>query len=107
MRKEEISLRIVGQKKGNIYFAICLETDVAVQGNSKEEVGRKMRNALLAYFKSFNPEELRRGDFLRRVPFQYHAQWYVLRAVRFAKEILNTITFVAEYDPSSRRLNLV
>jgi len=101
-----IHLRIVGRKSGDRYFAICLETDTAVQGHSVEEIERKIKDALLAYLKSFESDEIMRGEFIRKAPLVYRVQWQVFTVVGFLRRVLDTIAFSGDYDPASGRLNI-
>ena len=101
-----IHLRIVGRKSGDRFFAICLETDIAVQGHSLAEVEHKMRDALLAYFKSFDIDEIMRGEFIRKAPLVYRARWNVVMLLGFMRRVLDTIAYSGDYDPASHRLNI-
>ncbi|MEX1138498.1 MAG: hypothetical protein WEF53_04035 [Bacteroidota bacterium] len=103
---QSIHLRIVGRKSGDGFFAICLETDIAVQGHSLAEVERKMRDALLVYLKSFDVDEIMRGEFIRKAPLIHRARWNVIMLLGFMTRAWDTITFSGDYDPTSRRLNL-
>lgn len=103
---QKIVLRAIGQKKGDTYTVICLDTDIMVQGTSAEEVERKVRDALLSYFKSFSKQEIERGAFIRKAPIRYFAKWYIVNALSFTRNILNLIAYNFNYDPSSRHINL-
>jgi len=100
----EIALRVMAHKKDGEYFAICLETDVAVQANSIQEMKSKMRDAMLSYFKSFEPEEIEAGEYIRMAPLHYRIRWNTIYIIHFAGQLLRSMIFNVNYDPSSRHL---
>jgi hypothetical protein len=106
MAKKQITLRIIGQKKGDIYIAVCLETDIFIQASSISEMKKKMADALTAYFKSFSFDEIEQGAFFRKAPMKYRAGWYLLTVVSFTGKILKSMNFNANYDPYSQLLKL-
>ncbi len=106
MAKKQIALRIIGQKKGSIYIAVCLETDIFIQASSVPEIKRKMADALTAYFKSFSSDEIEQGVFFRKAPMKYRIGWHLLTVVSFTGKILKSINFNANYDPYSQHLKL-
>jgi hypothetical protein len=101
----EIALRVMAHKKNGIYFAICLETDVAVQADSVQEVKSKMRDALLSYFKSFESKEIEAGEYIRLAPLHYRIRWNAIYIVRFSGQLLRSMIFNINYNPSSRHLS--
>ena len=98
----QISLRVIGfSRKGSIHF-LCLDTDVAVRGNSVEDAKRKMVDALRSYFETFTEKEMEQGEFIRYSPLRYRLLWRVGMGVGFLRRLMQT--FVTTYDPHSGQL---
>ncbi len=97
-----ISLRVVGfSRKGEQYF-LCLDTDVAVRGDSVENAKRKMVDALRSYFETFTEEEMERGEYLRYSPLRYRVLWNAGMLLGFLRRLIQV--FSAAYDPHSGQL---
>ena len=103
---ETIVLRVVGHKKNGKYFAICLETDIAIQADSRQEVKSKMKDALSSYFKSFKSEEIGAGEFIRKAPIRYRFEWYILVFIHFTRRVFHSTAFQINYEPNSRQLSI-
>lgn len=98
---KEITLRVIGfSRKGIVHF-LCLETDIAVRGDSVEDAKRKMIDALRSYFETFSEEEMQQGDFIRSSPLRYHMMW---RVGMFAGFLRRLMTYNTTYDPHSGQL---
>jgi hypothetical protein len=103
---QEIRLRILAHKNNNVYFAICLETDIAIQANSIPKLKSKMRDAILSYFKSFTKEEVESCQYIRKAPLEYRIKWNVISCVRFAKQLLRLMVFNINYNPTTHKLQV-
>ena len=101
-----IRLRIVGSNRNGYFHFICLETDIAISAESLIEAKSKMRDALLSYFKSFSPEEMESGKYIRKTPFKYKVFWHVLQTIGFVKKIAFFFNSFADYDPQNQHLKL-
>ncbi|MGH7052445.1 MAG: hypothetical protein ACREFK_10785 [Stellaceae bacterium] len=76
MRQEKIlSCYAVKQKQG--WEAICLDFDIAVQGESFSKVEQKLREALNSYIEYVNtlPQQDRQQFLDRRVPWHVRARF--------------------------------
>jgi predicted RNase H-like HicB family nuclease len=65
------SLRCYAEGRDGEWEAICLDLDIAVQGNSFEEVFRSLQQAISLYLEAVTdlPPEERRDLFHRPAPF--------------------------------------
>jgi predicted RNase H-like HicB family nuclease len=79
------SLRCYAEGRDGDWEAICLDLDIAVQGNSFEEVFRSLQDAISLYLKSVTglPPEERRDLLHRPAPFPVRFKFlaHALRAL--------------------------
>ena len=68
-------LRCYSRPEAGHYIGQCLELDIAVQGNSLEEVRRKMEKSLQSYLESLDLENVR-DLFPRRAPLPVWFDYY-------------------------------
>ena len=99
---KEITLRVIGFTRKSGYHFLCLDTDIAVRGDSIEDTKRKMVDALRSYFETFTEEEMERGKFIRYSPFRYRVLWRVGMFAGFLRRLMQT--FNTTYDPHSGQL---
>lgn len=100
-----IILRVISYLKNDNYYAICLDTDIMVHGNSSLEVKSKMIDAIKVYMRSFSKEEIKQGKYIRKAPLRYFLKlrYFVLSfAFHQFKGSINS----AEYDPLNHNLQL-
>jgi len=82
---------------------ICLETYIAVQAQSWEDLETKMRDAAQLYFQSFGTDAIERGEYMRMAPLSYRLLWS-FRSVFLGLTKLISEPLRATYDPLHARL---
>ena len=97
-----IKLVLVGYVKNNRFYVMCLNTDILVVADSFEEAKRKMVDALISYFDTFNHEEILAGKYKRNAPAKFWIKYY-LAAIKFS--IINFSRLNAEYDINGDHLS--
>jgi hypothetical protein len=101
--KDTIPLRMMALRKENRWGMICLETNIAVMADTKDELHRKMRDAVTIYLGSFSLSELTARRYDRSAPLQYHLLWSVHHWIGRIAPLTDRATTVA-YDPRSMNI---
>jgi len=101
-----IILRVVAFVQDNRFHLLCLETDIAVVGDSLHEAKQKISDALIAYFKSFSDDEIINGNYLRKAPMRYRFLFTISKYVYNIMQIFkNLSSFTVNYDKNSEHLS--
>jgi hypothetical protein len=103
---QEIRLRVLCFPRENIFRLICLETDIAVEGNTIKEAKDKMGDALTLYLTSFTDDELNSWAFIRKAPIQYSFFWHIGSFASTISKMRNHLSSLkAIYNPKSTNLS--
>lgn len=104
-KNPNIILRVISYVKDDHYYAICLDTDIVVQGKSLIEVKNKIIDAVTVYMRSFNEKEIEQEKFIRKAPLKYFFRLWLF-ALQFTFYQIKGSINSAEYDPQSHHLKL-
>jgi hypothetical protein len=77
MRKNPYILRCYARPEGDYILGVCVDLDIAVKGNSIDEVRNEMTNGIKAYFESLDEKNFK-DVFPRRVPFLVMCDYYFI-----------------------------
>lgn len=84
MRSNELLLRCYAEKKDGVWQAFCLDFDLAVQGESLDEVRKKLHNIIVDYLTdALIGEDRKHAEQLlnRRAPRWMYLKFFVMRAI--------------------------
>ena len=84
MKSTQLILKCYAERKGDQWVAACLDFDLAVQGDSVEEVRGKMHEMIGEYVgDALVGEDRDYADQLlsRRAPFHVYLKWYAMMFV--------------------------
>ena len=90
-------------RKGEMWYMLSLDTNIAVQARSWEELTEKMKDATILYLESFSPQELATGKWIRKAPVKYWIAWRFKHTFVRAMNLLNG-PLEADYDPTTSRM---
>ena len=90
-------------RKGDKWYMLSLDTNIAVRANSWEELTDKMKDATVLYFESFTPQELTAGKWIRKAPRKFWLAWRFKHSFIRAMNLLNG-PLEADYDPVTSRM---
>lgn len=98
-----IYLRIMAFEDKGKFFAICIDTNIVVRGETMQNAKDKMIDAISSYLNTFSVEEINSGQYVRIAPFKYRFLYKALpKVIRFLKLI--TQTSKIEYNPDSKNV---
>ena len=96
-----LNLRMLAFEHRGEWRMICIDTDIAVAAATWEEIEAKMKDAISLYLRSFTPDELRQGKYIRIAPASYRARWWFRQTVgRLMRLISGPIRATYDVDTS-------
>jgi hypothetical protein len=101
--KTDIRLRMYAFRKGEKWYMLSLDTSIAVQADSWEELTEKMKDATILYLESFSQAELAEGKWVRNAPLKYRMIWQFKDSFVRAMHLLSG-PLEANYDPLTSRM---
>lgn len=84
MKSTQLVLKCYAERKGDQWIAVCLDFDLAVQGDSAKEVRSKMHEMIVEYVGDALVGEDREyaGQLLsRRAPLRLYLKWHTMKIV--------------------------
>jgi|GEM_PF-7114791 hypothetical protein len=87
MRKNPYILRCYARPEADYILGVCVDLDIAVRGNSVEEVKDEMTKALKSYFQSLDEKNFK-DVFPRKVPINVLLDYYFV--------VARILTFIAK-----------
>lgn len=84
MKPRDLMLRGLAQRNGDVWVAICLEFDLAAQGDTLEEAKERLIAQTVSYLKdALLGQDRQHAHYLlhRRAPWHIFAKWYFCRAI--------------------------
>lgn len=83
MRANELLLRCYAERKHGIWQAFCIDLNLAAQGDSFEEVRKKLEDMVFEYvYDAVAGEHREHAEYLlnRKAPLYFRAKWHFARA---------------------------
>ncbi len=86
MKLNQLLLRCYAEPDGGVWIAVCVDLSLAVQGDSFEEVRRKLDEQIKAYVYEALSEDREYAEQLlaRRSPWQDWLKYYLIRWQNFS-----------------------
>ena len=84
MKPGNLLVRCYAEKKDGYWFGICLDFDIAVQGDSVKEVQKKLNSMVGEYVYDAlagDDQQYKRALLSRRAPKRYWLKYYTVKAL--------------------------
>jgi len=111
MKPQELIIRCFSEQKDGVWQAFCLNFDLAVQGDSADDVHRKITDMIHDYVIDALSEDGEDREYAaqlltRKAPFSLWARYYWIAALcklhAFRNGLCNTFNTVMPMEPIQR-----